>query len=382
MLVLLLLLCCCSILILGGGYYYIYGLPESESESDDSEPDDTELKSIQDKAFDREMGKILTEMKEETNDVSESSQKVAVARRAFERAKFDAINVGDAFKTVNESSKKLAEAKAQILVYQGFVDTATYDDEKAIWQQAVDETQKKIDYFQTTYSEAKKAADDAAAALREKAAAEKAAAEAEKQRAKEAEEARAAQQEAQRKAKELETLKEGCKNLVWNNVFVDGRVGRDIAFAGQGSFDTGGQTITKGYVRITFGGGKTTVSRLEMTGRDRRGTPIMSWKSKAEYDGVIVLNEDRVGYIPMTKKPNNKQPTACRQGRASACVYDFGKFVEIHDFNDEKKEYLLMVHNSNLGVMQGDTGKFYSIPDKKVIDNPYKSDCQTKLDYK
>ena len=78
----------------------------------------------------------------------------------------------------------------------------------------------------------------------------------------------------------------------------------------------------------------------------------------------------------------NKQPTACRQGRASACAYDFGKFVEIHDFDDEKKEYLLMAHNSYLGVMQGDTGKFYSIPDKKVIDNPYKSDCQTKLDYK
>ena len=381
MLVLLLLLCCCSILILGGGYYYVSGLPEGEGEPD-NEPDDTELKSIQDVAFEREMGKIITEMKEEVSDVGESSQKVAVAQQALERAKFDALNVGDAFKTVNESSKKLAEAKAQILVYQGFVDTATYDDEKAIWQQAVDETQKKIDYFQTTYNEAKKAADDAAAALREKQAAEKAAAEAEKQRAKEAEEARKAQQEAQRKAKELETLKEGCKNLVWKNVFVDGRVGRDIAFAGQGSFNTRGQTITKGNVKITFGGGKTVVSRQEMTGRNSRGTPIMSWKPKAEYDGIIVLQKDRVGYIPMTKKPMNKQPAACRQGRASACLYDFGEFVEIHDFNDEKKEYLLMAHNSYLGVMQGDTGKFYSIPDKKVIDNPYKSDCQTKLDYK
>ena len=381
MLVLLLLLCCCSISILGGGgYYYASGLP---SDTDpDTEPDEEELKSIQDKAYEREMKKIVDEMKKEVSDVDDSSQKVAVAQLALERAKFDATDVGDAFKTVNESSKKLAEAKAQILVYQGFVDTATYDDEKAIWQQAVDETQKKIDYFQTTYNEAKKAADAAAAALREKAAAEEAAAEAEKQRAIEAEEARKAQREAERKAKELETLKEGCKNVVWNNVFVDGRVGRDISFAGHGSFNTQGQTITKGNVKITFFGGKTVVSRKEMSGRDRRGNPILSWKPKAEYDGIIVLKEDRVGYVPMTKKPANKQPTLCQQGRESACVYDFGKFVEIHDFNDEKKEYLLMAHNSYLGVMQGDTGKFYSIPDKKVIDNPYKSQCQTKLDYK
>jgi hypothetical protein len=328
------------------------------------------------------MGKIITEMNEETGEASDASKKVAVARHALERATFETKDVDDAFKTVIESSKKLAEAKAQVLVYQGFVDTATYDDEKAIWQQAVDETQKKIDYFQTTYNEAKKAADDAAAALREEAKKKAEADAAAKEAAIKAEEARKAQQEAQRKAKELETLREGCKNVTWNNVFVDGRVGRDISFAGQSSFNTQGQTITKGNVKITFGGGKTIVSRQEMTGRDRRGTPIMSWRPKAEYDGVIVLKEDRVGYIPMTKKPNKQQPDACRQGRASACVYDFGEFVEIHDFNDEKKEYLLMAHNSYLGVMQGDTGKFYSIPDKKVIDNPYKSDCQTKLDYK
>jgi hypothetical protein len=378
MLVLLLLLCCCSISILGGGYYYVSGLPDEP----DTELDEKELESVQDKAYEREMGKIITEMKEETGEASDASKKVAVARQALERATFEAKDVGDAFKTVIESSKKLAEAKAQVLVYQGFVDTATYDDEKAIWQQAVDETQKKIDYFQTTYNEAKKAADDAAAALREEAKKKADADAAAKEAAIKAEEAREAQREAERKAKELATLREGCKNTVWNNVFVDGRVGRDISFAGQSSFNTQGQTITKGNVNITFGGGKTIVSRKEMTGRDSRGTPIMSWRPKAEYDGVIVLEEDRVGYIPMTKKPKRQQPDACRQGRTSACLYDFGKFVEIHDFNDEKKEYLLMAHNSYLGVMQGDTGKFYSIPDKKVIDNPYKSDCQTKLDYK
>src|SRR6056300_1287093 len=130
MLVLLLLLCCCSISILGGGYYYVSGLPDEP----DTELDEKELESVQDKAYEREMGKIITEMKEETGEASDASKKVAVARHALERATFEAKDVGDAFNTVIESSKKLAEAKAQVLVYQGFVDTATYDDEKAIWQ--------------------------------------------------------------------------------------------------------------------------------------------------------------------------------------------------------------------------------------------------------
>jgi hypothetical protein len=380
MVVLLLLLCCCSILILGGGYYYVYGLPEGEGEPD-AEPDDTELKSIQDTAFEREMGKIITEMKEEVSDVGESSQKVAVAQQALERAKFDSLNVGDAFKTVNESSKKLAEAKAQILVYQGFVDTATYDDEKAIWQQAVDETQKKIDYFQTTYNEAKKAADDAATALRNKQAAEKKAAEAAKERAKQAEEARAAQREAQRKAKELETLKDGCKKVTWEGVVV----GQNPGFFQHTALDTRGQTVEKGLTRITSqpGSGKTSVNRKEITGRDRRGNPILSWKNKANYDGYIILRGKEVGWVAMNKKPSRQQPRTCKDGVAlkTNCRYEPGDFTVLHTFSDD---LLKFVHDGNLGVIQGKTGKFYSIPDKEVMDNPIggNSDCKTKLDYK
>ena len=380
MLVLLLLLCCCSILILGGGYYYVYGLPEGEGEPD-TEPDDTELKSIQDTAFEREMGKIITEMKEETGDVDETSQKVAVAQQALERAKFDALNGGDAFKTVNESSKKLAEAKAQILVYQGFVDTATYDDEKAIWQQAVDETQKKIDYFQTTYNEAKKAADDAAAALRKQAAAAKAAADAEKQRAKEAEEARAAQREAQRKARELETLKEGCKKITWEGVVV----GDKPTFFHDAALNTRGQTMEKGLTRLTtqLGSGITSVNQKVMTSRDRRGNPILSWKNMVTYDGYIVLRGKEVGWVAMNKKPSRQQTRTCKDGvpLKRNCIYEPGKFTALHTFSDD---LLKFVYDGNLGVIQGKTGKFYSIPDEKVMDNPLggNSGCKTKLDYK
>ena len=195
-------------------------------------------------------------------------------------------------------------------------------------------------------------------------------------------EAAKAQQALKAAAEELARLKENCGYYSWENVYVDGRVGRDISFAGKTSFDTEGQTITKGNTRLTYGGGKTSVSRLEMIGRGYRGVPITGWRPKQTYGGLVKVVGDRVGYTGLEKLPKNSQPRACRQGRASACQYKEGKFVELHNFNDTGKKYMLMYHNGHVGVMQGDTGKFFSLVENKVIDNPYKSKCQTDLGYK
>ena len=381
MLVIFLLLCCVFLIISGGGYY-IYGLPKPEPEPEpDQEPNEEELQTIQDKAYDREMKKIVTDMTDEKQNTSAKNHKLSVALKALERAKFNSGNVGNAFKTVSEASKKLAEAKAMILVYEGLANESTDDDEKAIWQQATDETQKKIDFFQTTYDEAKKGADDAVAALREKAAAEKVAAE---ERVRLAEQQRveaAAVQEAQRKAKALETLKEGCKNVTWENVYVGGRPGADLKFWNKTSITTGGTTITEGNKRITTEHipKKTTVQENQVSGRDRRGRPTYSWRNKVTYDGYIALKGDKVGWYAMNKK--EQQGMTCKTYGIN-CAYEKGDFNELHNFNDGSKEIKFIITDNHMGVMQAQTGKFYSIPDKKVMDNPLTSDCKTKLDYK
>ena len=352
-------------------------------ETDESEESET----LQEDAYEREMKKIVTDMTDERTDTSAKQQKLAVALKALDRAKFNASNVGNAFKTVSEASKKLAEAKAQILVYEGLANTSTDDDEKAIWQQAVDETRKKIDFFQATYDEAKKGADKAAAALREKAAAEKVAA---AERARLAEQRRveaAAAAEAQRKAKELADLKEGCKNVTWENVYVGGRPGADLAFWDKKSIITGGTTITKGNKKITTERPipkKTTVQENQMSGRDSRGRPTYSWRNKGQYDGYIALKGDKVGWFSMNKKPSSRQPSSCKDSRPykTNCAYEPGDFNELHNFNDSSKEIKFVIVDNHMGVMQAQTGKFYSIPDKKVMDNPLTSDCKTKLDYK
>ena len=200
--------------------------------------------------------------------------------------------------------------------------------------------------------------------------------------AKKREEAAKKEQELKEAAEKLERLKERCNEYSWENVYVDGKVGRDISFASKTNFDTGGQTLTKGNIRLTYGGGKTSVSRLEMIGRGYRGVPITGWRSKQTYDGLVKVVGDRVGYTGMEKLPGRSQPRACRLGRASACRYKEGKFVELHDFNDTGKKYMLMMHNGHVGVMQGDTGKFFSLVENKVIDNPYTSECQTDLGFK
>ena len=195
------------------------------------------------------------------------------------------------------------------------------------------------------------------------------------------EEAAKKQKALQEAAEELERLKENCKVVSWENVYVAGRVGKDIAFAGKSSFNTGGQPITKGNTRLTYGAGNTSVSKLEIIG-SYRGRPYTGWKSKQTYEGLVKLVGDRVGYNPMEKLPKEKQYYKCNMGQARYCRYKAGKFVELHDFNDTGKKYMLMFHNGHVGVMQGDTGKFFSLVENKVIDNPYSSKCQTDLGYK
>ena len=380
----------CSVVTSAGlGYLSSTGqleIPKLVKDDSDETDELDESETPQEDAYEREMKKIVTDMTDERKDTSAKQQKLAVALKALDRAKFNASNVGNAFKTVSEASKKLAEAKAQILVYEGLANTSTDDDEKAIWKQAADETRKKIDFFQATYDEAKKGADEAAAALREKAAAEKVAAE---ERARLAEQRRveaAAAAEAQRKAKELADLKEGCKNVTWENVYVGGRPGADLSFWSKTSITTGGTTITKGNKKITTERTpkKTTVQENQMSGRDSRGRPTYSWRNKVSYDGYIALKGDKVGWFSMNKKPSSRQPSSCKDSRPykTNCAYEPGDFNELHNFNDSSKEIKFVIVDNHMGVMQAQTGKFYSIPDKKVMDNPLTSDCKTKLDYK
>ena len=211
---------------------------------------------------------------------------------------------------------------------------------------------------------------------------QRAEAEAEKKRQEELE----AQREAQRQAQELAQLKEGCKTTTWENVYVGGRPGRDIGFWDRKSLLTSGQTVEKGNLKITSqrGTGHTSVNRKEMTGRNSSGQPIMGWRNKASYDGYIGIKGKKVGWFSMNKAPNNQQPPSCKSNSPvkTNCRYNPGDFNELHTFSDDLIKFVYV--NNHLGVIQGKTGKFYSIPDKKVMDNPIgeTSGCRTKLDYK
>lgn len=226
----------------------------------------------------------------------------------------------------------------------------------------------------------------AAAKLAEAAAAAESARQAEAEAEAEAERNREAQAQVQRDAQALATLKDGCKNVVWNNVFVDGRVGVDIFYANETSISsTPPRGSTKGSAKVAVTTAKKTIfSKREQTGVGYRGVPEYGWKKKVEYDGIVQVKGDRVGYLKLKKRPNNKQPNSCKSNRPMKrnCAFEPDGFVELHDFNDTTKPLLLMHHKGYTGVMQGETGKFYSFQDENVIDNPYSGDCQTKLDYK
>lgn len=224
----------------------------------------------------------------------------------------------------------------------------------------------------------------AAAKLAEAAAAAEAAQQAEAEAAAEAQRNREAQAQAQRDAQALATLKEGCKNVVWNNVFVDGRVGVDVSYAGETSISsTPPAGLTKGIAKVVVST-SSTAKKTIFSKRERTGQNSYGWRSKAEYDGIAGIRGDKVGYIKFKKKPNSEQPSSCKSNKPikSDCAFESDGFEELHNFNDTTKPLLLMHHKGYTGVMQGETGKFYSFHDKKVIDNPYSGDCQTKLDYK
>lgn len=227
--------------------------------------------------------------------------------------------------------------------------------------------------------------DAAAAKLAEAAAAAEAARQAEAEAAAEAQRNREAQAQAQRDAQALATLKEGCKNVTWENVYVGGRPGADLAFWNKTSITTGGTTITKGNKKITTERPypkKTTVQENQITGRDSRGRPTYSWRNKVSYDGYIGIKGKEVGWVAMNKMPSSRQPSSCKDSRPVKrnCAYEPGDFNKLHTFSDSSLKFVIV--NNHMGVMQAQTGKFYSIPDKKVMDNPLTSDCKTKLDYK
>ena len=202
------------------------------------------------------------------------------------------------------------------------------------------------------------------------------------------EELQAAAAEAARQAKALATLKEGCKNVSWESVYTNGRPGMSDGpkFWDSTSVTTGGQTITEGMLRVVVArdGTQTTITENQMTGRNSRGQPTYAWRQKKQFAGYIAASDSSVGWFSMKKLPSANQPYSCRDARSrkSNCRYTPDKYNELHNFSDATKEYKLTFKDSRFGYLQGTTGKFYDIANNKVIDNPHKSECQSKLDYK
>ena len=332
--VVILLLCVISLLI-PVIYFTSQGVPLEDI------PDKVQEylpESMQDAAYKREMEKIKNERGEASADLQDKRQ--------------------DASKKRAEASQAEAEAARSAQVFTK--PEATQEEKNA-----------------------------AAAKLAEAAAAAESARQAEAEVAAEVQRNREAQAQAERDATALATLKEGCKNVVWNNVFVDGRVGVDVTYANGRSISAtpaNSTGLTKGNAKVTVlkTTKKTIFSRREQTGVGYRGVPEYGWKSKAEYDGIVKISGSKVGYIKMKKKPSSQQPSSCKSNRPVKrnCQFESDGFEELHDFNDTTKPLLLMHHKGYTGVMQGETGEFYSFQDKKVISNPYSGDCQTKLDYK
>ena len=200
------------------------------------------------------------------------------------------------------------------------------------------------------------------------------------------EELQAAAAEAARQAKALATLREGCKKTTWEGVYAGGLPGGPGGpkYWGMTSIMTGGQTVTEGMMRVVAAtnGTQTTISANQMTGRNSRGQPTYAWRQKKQFAGTIQASGSSIGWRSMKKLPSANQPYSCRGSRKSNCRYTPDKYNELHNFSDATKEYKLTFKDSRFGYLQGTTGKFYDIANNKVIDNPHKSECQSKLDYK
>ena len=330
---------CCLVSSAGSGYLASTDYEELPEEIKDNLPDPAKNALYgQDAALAREYGEI-------SDDVKKARSESAEARR----------NVGQKRSEEQQKDAELREAGRKL-------------------EEAEDPAAKIA------------AAEELAKAAREAAAAEEARQRAEAEAEKKRQEELEAQREAQRKAQELATLKEGCKDVTWENVYLGGRPGRDIGFWDRTSLITGGQTVEKGNLKLTSHRetGHTSVNQNQISGRNSRGQPIYTWRNKASYDGYIGIRGEKVGWFSMNKAPNNKQPSSCKSNSPAKtnCRYDPGDFNELHTFSDDLIKFVYV--NNHLGVIQGKTGKFYSIPDKKVMDNPIgeTSGCRTKLDYK
>ena len=317
----------------------------------------------EDAALKREYGELNDNLAKSQSEASQARQDETKKSSDASKARFARDDAGRKLQAAAARSRKAAAA----------LEAANTAEEVRL----AEEARKKAD--EETAAAAKELARKAEEA---RLAAEKAGKAAVEKRKKE-QEAIKAQQETQRKAKALATLKDGCKNTTWENVYVGGRPGMDLAFWDKTSIITGGTTITKGNKKITTDRStlKTSVQENQRSGTDRRGRATYSWRSKASYDGFIAINGDKVGYVGTVKAPDRWQPPSCKKAGKN-CNYRNGDFNELHNFNDGGKEIKFVIVNNHMGVMQAQTGKFYSIPDKKVMDNPLTSDCKTKLDYK
>lgn len=403
---LVLLFCCCSssivlpIIVLGGfvelpaDFLSFFGLtplalgpaPGSGSGSGPgSGPGPGPALSPQEQGMQDGQKAAHGEFEEALKISSETGAKLALARATLSRAKTVASNATKTFNDVNKVSEELTEARVLLKNYQEAEAEATIPEERLIWEEIVVIAQARVDEVNGEYLRVRAEADKTVAALREQELAEAAALKLDTEK-READRLAgiAAAAEAQ-EFNRLETLKTGCLNTTWENVYVGGRPGMADGpkFWGFTSVKTFGQTITEGMLRIVVksDNSQTTISSNMQTGRNSRGQPTYGWGVKKQFAGFIVVSGSSVGWFSMKKKPNNQQPNSCKNWSKN-CQYSTDEYNELYNFADDTKKYMLTFKDSRFGLLQGQTGKFYDIANDEVIDNPHKSDCQKDLNYK
>lgn len=412
----IILLLCFSIIAVGGiGFFYLKPKldppPDTQGDEDitDEEEDITDEDITDEVPVEEEvvekppsLEKQLEELVEESQQsqivaseaIRQETVKVATADQAASQARRTGNELSKLKQKADADKKVVEEAAAKAMAAKDAADKAAKEAKDDTDRVKAEEAAAAAAAELLAFAAAKKKADEDAAAvaatvkalqdkMREEArAAAEAARKAEaakKEKARKAEEDRKKQLELQKKAEQLKKDKEWCEKGVWENVYVGSL---NHPFDRSKTLDTKGQSFQSGNVKVLFGNDKITRIYVNtMIGRDRRGTPRMQWQEKAKYDGIVKVDGDTIGYDKLVKREGRKQPQACRRN-ARACVYDNEGFEEIHNFDDPLLEhkYLLVVYDSYTGVMQGDTGKFYSFPDKKVIDNPFAGNrCVTEF---
>ena len=315
-------------------------------------------------------GEAASQARQTGNELSKFKQKADADKKAVEEAAAKAMAAKDAAdKAAKEAKDETDRVKAEEAAAAAAAELLAFAATKKKAEEDAAAVAAKVKALQDKMREEARAAADAA----------KKAEAAKKEKARKDEENRQKQLELQKKAEQLKKDKEWCEKGVWQNVYIGTLI---HPFDRAKTLDTRGQSYEAGNAKVLFGNDKITRIYIRtMTGRDRRGTPQYQWQEKAKYNGIVKLDGDTIGYDKLVKRPMNKQPQACRRN-TRACAYDNDGFEEIHNFDDPLLEhkYLLMVYNNYAGVMQGDTGKFYSFSDKKVIDNPFAGNrCVTEF---